>query len=132
MRTISVLIVDDQDSNILTMSALIEEHLPNLKIYTATSGSKCLEMTLRQNIDIILLDILMPDMDGFEVIKFLKGNERTKDIAVIFMTAIFESSNFENKGLELGAVAYLTKPFDTTMTISILEQEIKKIRDKEA
>jgi CheY-like chemotaxis protein len=132
MRPINILIVDDQESNIITMQSMLEEHLDNIVIHTENSGSTCLEATLRQKFDIILLDILMPDMDGFEVIKFLKSNERTKDIAVIFMTAIFESSNFENKGLQMGAIAYLTKPFDITMTIAIIEREIENIYKREA
>lgn len=108
VTTQTVLIVDDVPINIQVLArALKSEH--HVKI--ATKGDKAIEIALSEDPpDLILLDIMMPDMDGYEVCRQLKANPRSQGIPVIFITARGEVED-ETKGLELGAVDYITKPF---------------------
>ena len=102
-----ILIVDDVPANIkLLGEALRADH----DIFIATSGEKALEIAFNQLPDLVLLDVMMPEMDGYEVCRRLKEDDRTKDIPVIFITAKDQSED-ELRGLKLGAVDYVTKPF---------------------
>ena len=103
----TVLVVDDVADNIqILLSALKND----FSILAATNGKDAIELSLGENQpDIILLDILMPEMDGYEVCRRLKADERTKDIPVVFVTILDENES-ELKGLKLGAVDYITKP----------------------
>jgi putative two-component system response regulator len=104
--TANVLIVDDTPANISLLSeALIDEY--NVK--AATSGMKAIDICLSMPIDIILLDVMMPDMDGFETCRRLKENPLTRNIPVIFVTASGEIKD-ESMGFACGAVDYITKP----------------------
>ena len=102
-----VLIVDDIAENIqILLSILKDEYI----ILVATSGKRAIELALKEpSPDIILLDIMMPEMDGYEVCKHLKSDKKTEEIPIIFVTALGES---ESKGLKLGAVDYITKPIN--------------------
>ena len=104
-----ILIVDDTPDNIhVLMQALKDDY----RVVAATNGEKALKMAdLDDQPDIILLDVMMPVMDGYEVCKRLKGNPLTRDIPVIFITALSESSD-EEKGLALGAVDFIVKPIN--------------------
>ena len=102
-----ILIVDDQPTNIKILGAALRS---DYDIVIATSGPKALEIARSEKLDLILLDVMMPGMDGYEVFRFLKEGEGTKDIPVIFVTAMSEVHH-EVKGLELGAVDYIIKPF---------------------
>jgi CheY-like chemotaxis protein len=107
-RQATLLIVDDQPVNIMALSNLLKD---NYEIMAATDGKTALEIaTDSDKPDLILLDIQMPDMDGYEVCKRLKSDTRTADIPVIFITAR-TSPEDEETGLSLGAVDYITKPF---------------------
>lgn len=112
-----LLIVDDVPSNIRILMRSLGS---DFNISVATNGSDALKVAADQRPDLILLDIMMPDMDGYEVCRRLKKDENTKKIPVIFITAKDEESD-ETKGLELGAVDYITKPF----SISIVQARIK-------
>lgn len=104
----TVLIVDDDKINIDILAAALKD------IYAlgvATSGARVLQYVERALPDLILLDIVMPEMDGYEVCKSLKRNYRTKDIPIIFITGMTDTED-KAKGFELGAVDYITKPFD--------------------
>ena len=103
----TVLVVDDVADNIqILLSALKND----FSILAATNGKDAIELSLSEHQpDIILLDILMPEMDGYEVCRRLKADERTKDIPVVFVTILDENES-ELKGLKLGAVDYITKP----------------------
>ncbi|WP_449421014.1 sensor histidine kinase [Phormidium nigroviride] len=103
-----ILIVDDTPTNL----DVISEALSNAgyKVAIATSGERALQQVERRPPDLILLDIMMPGIDGFETCKRLKANAKTCDIPVIFMTALADVDN-KVKGLKLGAVDYVTKPF---------------------
>jgi len=102
-----VLIADDNKSNI----ALLEKALKNeYRLGTAQNGLEAVDYAEKHHPDLILLDIMMPEMDGFEACSQLKAGFKTKDIPVIFLSAIEEASN-KTRGFELGAVDYITKPF---------------------
>jgi CheY-like chemotaxis protein len=112
-----VLIVDDVPGNIKALSVLLRE---DCHIVMATSGQIALKAVASQDIDLILLDIEMPEMDGYEVCRRLHSNPESEDIPVIFVTAQSEVQD-EAHGLELGAVDYITKP----VTPSILKARVK-------
>jgi len=104
----SVLIVDDQPDNIHALGKLIKDEY---RIMAATSGARALEIAESDNPpDLILLDVMMPEMDGYEVCRRLKRNEKTNSIPVIFVTAM-DSAEDEETGFNLGAVDYISKPF---------------------
>ena len=111
-REQTLLIVDDEPSNIqLLMELLSFDH----KILVANNGEKALKIAAAdKRPDLILLDVVMPEMDGYEVCRQLKANEATKDIPVIFITAR-GSEDDQAKGFELGAVDYITKPFSNVV-----------------
>lgn len=109
--TAKILIVDDLETNIKVLEAkLLMEYYT---VYNASSGSKALELLERQNIDVILLDVMMPGMDGFETCRRIKANPETTHIPVVMVTAL---SDIEDriKGLEAGADEFLTKPINDT------------------
>jgi diguanylate cyclase (GGDEF)-like protein/PAS domain S-box-containing protein len=102
----TILIVDDMQTNLSILSSMLKK---KYRIKLAKSGLKALELAANGDIDLILLDIIMPEMDGYEVCKRLKSDEKTQDIPVIFVTANTAKED-EEKGFELGAVDYITKP----------------------
>jgi len=103
-----LLVVDDDNSNLMELTHILQAEY---KIYTAKDGISALERAQKSLPDLILLDIIMPDMNGFDVLAELKMNELTKEIPVIFITGINDASN-ESEGLSVGAVDYIRKPFD--------------------
>ncbi|MEY8709805.1 diguanylate cyclase domain-containing protein [Mangrovibacter phragmitis] len=103
-----ILIVDDQPVNIHTLSAVFHGELD---IIVATSGEKALHLALKQKPDLILLDIVMPDIDGYEVCRKLKNDPITEWIPIIFVTAETEA-NVEAYGFEIGAVDFIAKPIN--------------------
>lgn len=117
----TILIVDDMITNILILSDLLKDEY-DIKI--AKSGLKAIEIANSQNIDLILLDIEMPKMNGYEVCKNLKNSEKTKNIPIIFVTAR-NSETDEEEGLNLGAIDYITKPFNKTIVKLRVKNHIK-------
>ena len=124
-----ILIVDDTPKNIQVLGKTLHEIGYNVSI--ATSGSQALDSVKKESPDLILLDIQMPEMDGFEVCKILQANPDTKEIPVIFLTAVIDSEKIV-KGFEIGAVDYITKPFHTAeLTMRVATHiEIKQSREK--
>lgn len=102
-----VLIVDDTPENI----SIISNALSDKKRIAATNGEKAIELALQHKPDLILLDIVMPGMDGFEVCRILKSNTETQDIPIIFITAETETESIV-KGFEVGGIDYVTKPIN--------------------
>src|SRR5262245_50511418 len=103
----SILVVDDTAANIKILADLLRR---DYVLSVATSGPDALEIAFSNDQpDLVLLDIVMPDMDGYEVCRRLKADPRTQDVAVIFVTAMGEVDD-ETKGFSLGAVDYITKP----------------------
>lgn len=113
-----VLIVDDHQRNLFTLRTLIEKHL-DAQVLEASSGRGAIDITLEErDIDLIILDVQMPEMDGFETASLLKLRKRTRDIPIIFLTAAFKSEEFQQRGFAVGAVDYLLKPIDDLLLIN--------------
>src|SRR6478672_4779071 len=116
MDPVNVLIVDDREENIIALKALIKND--DINIITTTSSNEALKLAWENDISIALVDVQMPGMDGFELVDVLKSNSRTKDILVIFVTAISKETRYAVKGFNSGAVDYLYKPLDPTITVA--------------
>ena len=113
-----VLIVDDNENNLYTLRTLISQHM-EVEILEATSGLTALEIALAQSgIDLIILDVQMPEMDGFQTASMLKIRKKTRDIPIIFLTAAFKTAEFQRKGYDLGAADYLLKPIDDNLLLN--------------
>lgn len=111
----TVLLVDDAPQNIQVMNSILKD---TYKVRIATSGAKALELANATPApDLILLDVLMPEMDGYEVCARLKKNSQTRDIPVIFLTVQTEIEN-ETRGFEVGAVDYIHKPFSPAIVMA--------------
>lgn len=118
----TILIVDDQPANIHALASLLKK---DYRILTATHGEKAWDLATRDNPpDLILLDILMPGMDGYELCRRLKNHEATKTIPIIFVTALGEERD-EAYGLDLGAVDYITKPFSPAIVRARVRNHIQ-------
>lgn len=111
-KTGRILIIDDQPENIHVLANILQKEY---EVQAATNGAKALEITYGKNPpDLILLDIVMPEMDGYEVCRRLKANKQIRDIPVIFVT-VKKSVEDEEYGFNLGAVDYISKPFQPTV-----------------
>ncbi|POA22515.1 two-component system response regulator [Pseudomonas sp. FW300-N1A1] len=105
-----LLIVDDYPENLISMRALLQRQ--DWQVMTAASGFEALNLLLEHEVDLVLLDVQMPDMDGFEVARLMRGSQRTHLTPIIFLTANEQSQDAVIKGYANGAVDYLFKPFD--------------------
>ncbi len=114
----TILIVDDTETNI---DILVNTLSRDYDIAVAMDGESALEAVEEEPPDLILLDIMMPDMDGYEVCKRLKDNPETADIPVIFLSAL-TGADEKQKGLKLGAADFLTKPFNP----SVIQDKVKQ------
>ncbi len=103
-----VLIVDDRPENLLALENLLDSD--TLEIIRANSGNEALGLSLEHDFALVLLDVQMPDIDGFETAELMRGCEKTKNIPIIFVTAISNEDEHVFKGYESGAVDYLYKP----------------------
>jgi putative two-component system response regulator len=103
-----ILAVDDAPENLDTVKSIL---VPEFAVKAAISGNIALKIAARQPPDLILLDIMMPEMDGYEVCRQLKSDEQTAAIPVIFLTAELDPAS-RARGFELGAAAYVSKPID--------------------
>jgi two-component system sensor histidine kinase/response regulator len=104
------LIVDDREENILALRALLRDD--DVELLEARSGREALELLLEHEVALLLLDVQMPEMDGFEVAELVRGSERTRDVPIIFITAGAHDQTRIFKGYESGAVDFLHKPVD--------------------
>ncbi|RJX76148.1 EAL domain-containing protein [Pseudomonas sp. LS-2] len=105
-----LLVVDDYPENLVTMRAVLQRQ--DWEIVTASSGMEALGLLLDVDVDLVLLDVQMPEMDGFEVARLMRGSQRTRLTPIIFLTANEQSRDAVHKGYASGAVDYLFKPFD--------------------
>ncbi len=133
---INILIVDDIEANLYSLEELLKEleadkEIRSLNIIKALNGEDALKIVMQQNINLILLDIKMPGMSGFEVAKFLKSIQNTKDIPIIFLTIAFKSEEFINQGYEIGALDYFTKPVEKFQFLSKIKLYIKILENNE-
>jgi CheY-like chemotaxis protein len=108
---LQVLIVDDNDSNLFTLKYILEQ-VEGINVSMSHNGREALSFMAKNPIHLILVDIQMPEMNGFEFCNQLRADKNFKDIPFIFLTAYFKSEEFEERGYQLGAFDYLTKPID--------------------
>jgi CheY-like chemotaxis protein len=126
MKKNSLLIVDDDTSNLMELISILQ---PEYKILAAKDGSSALNIAKKSLPDLILLDVIMPDMNGFEVLKELRTYDATKDIPVIFITGLNKDGN-ESEGLAVGAVDYIHKPFDAAVVSLRVRHQIQIVNLK--
>jgi len=117
------LLVDDLEENVLALSALLRA--PHIEVLTARSGPEALELLLEHEVGLALLDVQMPEMDGFELAELMRGTERTRQVPIIFVTAGAREQHRLFKGYELGAVDFLFKPIEP----HILQSKVKVFFD---
>ncbi|WP_295771807.1 response regulator [uncultured Mucilaginibacter sp.] len=134
MSVVNILVVDDREENIVALEALLRRD--DINIISTTSPNEALRIAWENQISIALVDVQMPEIDGFELVEMLKANPRTKDILIIFVTAISKESKYAVKGFGTGAVDYLYKPLDPYITSAKVDAFIqlaqyqKDIREK--
>ncbi len=117
-----ILIVDDEPKNIQLLGSLLKENKYDVEF--ALNGEKALEWTTSKLFDLILLDIMMPEMDGYAVCEKLKSNQHTKHIPIIFLTAKTETEDIV-KGFEVGGSDYITKPFKPPELLARLKMHVE-------
>ncbi len=126
---LKILIVDDNKNNLYTLRTLLEEHL-EIEIVEASSGLDALELLLENDVDLIILDIQMPEMDGFETAALVRARKKTEHIPIVFLTAAYKSDEFKQKGFSVGAADYLTKPIDAPQLISRVKSYLRFIEQE--
>lgn len=114
-----VLIVDDREENLLALEAILEDD--NIEIIKAASGNEALKIMINRDVSLVLLDIQMPGMNGFEVAEIMRSSSKTNEIPIIFVTAINKEESYVFKGYELGGVDYIYKPIRS----EILKSKVK-------
>ena len=120
MEKFNILLVDDIAENIYSLKMMIEDSF-DVNIFSALSAQEGIEILMKENIDLILTDVQMPEIDGFEFVAYLKDIEKTKDIPVIFITGIYDKDEYKTKGYNLGAIEYITKPIHDILLNSKLK-----------
>ena len=115
MEKPKILIVDDRIENIVAIEKTLENI--NAELIRAHSGNEALKLTLDHDIALVLLDVQMPGMDGFETVELMKQVQKTKYIPVIFISAIYLEEIYKTKGVEVGGVDYICKPIIPSVLI---------------
>ncbi len=115
----TVLIVEDNEQNLELLQVYMED-LPGVRVLTANNGLEAMEQVKEQPPDLMLLDIMMPKMSGFEVCKRIKADPRTRDITVVMVTALNETSDIE-RAAECGTDDYLSKPIDRKAMVNLVK-----------
>ena len=123
MEMKKILIVDDEPNIVMSLEYIFKKE--NFEVFIARDGSEALDIAELNIPDIILLDIMMPKVDGYQVLKFLKESPKLNDIKVIFLSAKNKASDIE-LGLQLGANKYIAKPFSTKKLVSEVYDLLKK------
>jgi PAS domain S-box-containing protein len=122
-----ILIVDDNENNLFTLRSLINRYM-DVEVLEAGSGQAALDIALNDpRIDLIVLDVQMPEMDGFQTASMLKVRQKTRDIPIIFLTAAYKTDEFQQKGYEVGAADYLLKPIDDNQLINKISTYLRLI-----
>lgn len=110
-----ILIVDDKKENLFSLQRLLQIH--NFQVDTANSGEEALKKILKTAYALIILDVQMPGMDGFEVAETISGHGKSKDIPIIFLSAVKINKTFITRGYQSGGIDYVTKPFDPDLLL---------------
>lgn len=143
MNKVNILVVDDRPEGILAVQAVLSS--PSYNIVTAASGNEALRHLLTMDFAVILMDVQMPIMNGFETASVIKTREKSKDIPIIFMSAINQDEQYVYQGYGVGAIDYLLKPFDPYILRSkvaifvdiyrknhLIKEQAQKLRENEA
>jgi len=121
--TPTVLLVDDNPQNLELLEVYMEE-LPEIRVVTATNGLEAMSQVADESPDLILLDIMMPKLSGFEVCKRIKADPKTRDIIVVMVTALSEPSDIE-RAAECGTDDYISKPIDRKAMVDLVRNLLK-------
>jgi signal transduction histidine kinase len=133
----TLLLIDDKTENLIALKSMLVN--PQRKIITALSGNEALQILLKEKVSLILVDVQMPEMDGYEFVEIIKDHPDTAHIPTIFVTAISDDPKHLNKAYELGAIDFLYKPLITEITrkkvdsflkIWDYDQELKSLNEK--
>lgn len=108
--TIPVLLVDDRPENLIALEGILDNM--GLEIFKASSGNEALGLLLKHDFALVLMDVRMPEMDGFETAELIRANPRTRNLPIIFVTAAMKDADYEFRGYEAGGVDYLLKPIE--------------------
>lgn len=117
----TLLVVDDTPANLMLLSGLLA---PTYRVQLAPSGAKALELARRQSPDLIVLDIMMPELDGYEVCRRLKADPATRHIPVLFLSALNQAED-ETRGFECGAADFIHKPFNATTVLARVATQLQ-------
>ena len=128
-KKFNILLVDDRPENLVTLEGILES--PELNIFKAYSGNEALSLMFETDFALVLLDVQMPIMDGFETAEIMRSTERTRNVPIIFVTAISTERKHIFKGYEKGAVDYLYKPLDLEILKSKIKAYIEFFKHKE-
>ncbi len=115
-----ILVIDDIQTNLLLIKSILIKHFPSFKILLADSGKEGLLMAREEKPETILLDIFMPEIDGFEVCRLLKNDENTRSIPVLMVSAYGDNTDVRIKGLNVGADAFISKPFNNSELVAMV------------
>ena len=134
-----IVAIDDYPDNLLAVKAFVTVAFPGSTVFTAENGRDGIELARDKNPDVILLDIVMPEMDGFEICRFLKEDPNLRYIPVIFLTAMGDERGSRIRALEVGGEAFISKPFEETELIAQIRAMVKikaanerELREKES
>ena len=125
MNSLKVVAIDDNHDNLITLKAVMLDALPGCELFTAINGVDGIELTRQHDPDVILLDIVMPGMDGFELLRHLRQNPLTKSMPIIMLTARGTEED-RISGFEYGADDYVTKPFSPKELMLRVKRLIKR------
>ena len=120
-----ILAIDDNPDNLTSLKAVVADRLPGVDVITALNGPRGIDLAGAEDPDVILLDIVMPGMDGYAVCSHLKGDSILRHIPVLFLTALRTDRGSRVKALEVGADGFLTKPFDEEELIAQIRAMVK-------
>jgi two-component system sensor histidine kinase/response regulator len=132
----TLLLIDDKPENLMALKSILD--LPEREIISCLSGSEALQILLKKKVSLILVDVQMPDIDGYEFVKIIKSHPDTVSIPTIFVTAISNEQKYLSKAYDLGAIDFLSKPLNTEITRKKVEsflkiwdydQELKKLNE---
>ncbi|SDW52434.1 hybrid sensor histidine kinase/response regulator [Flavobacterium degerlachei] len=132
----TLLLIDDKPENLMALKSILD--LPEREIICCLSGSEALQVLLKKKVSLILVDVQMPDMDGYEFVEIIKSHPDTVFIPTIFVTAISNEHKYLTKAYDLGAIDFLSKPLNTEITRKKVEsflkiwdydQELKKLNE---
>src|SRR5262245_29933852 len=129
MDNVNILLVDDEPKNLFALEAVLED--PGVTMVTARSGQEVLRHLLNQDFALVLLDVQMPDLDGFQTAQLIRQRERSRHLPIIFITAISKAAEHVRQGYSLGAVDYVFKPFEPEILKSKVNVFVELFRNRE-